>query len=45
MGLKKLLIVQHQLGPDSAGKSEVCSDLLLLGRRKKRLLLTGGHLP
>jgi len=45
MGLKTLLIVQHQSGPVGAGIAEVYFDLLLFGRHKNRLPLTGGQLP
>jgi hypothetical protein len=45
MDLKTLLTVQHQLGSVGAGISKVCSDLLLFGRHKNRLPLTGGLLP
>jgi len=44
MDLKTLLIVQQQLGPVGVGISEVCSDLWLFGRHKKRLPLTGGQI-
>jgi hypothetical protein len=37
IGLKTLLIVQHQLGPVDPGISKVRSDFLFFGRHKNRL--------